>query len=718
METNFRGFIPNAYDTKIMSSYVDENTSNGLKQNSKLYLNYEQVSYNDATTLSGRLEDLPKGGRILSDVDGIVKKQYRMNELTARQVMGYGCDDTICTSALFNFYQMVMELEQTWEVYKEVEVKPAYLTALAFVQGMPVSIERMKEMEKEDDKTFDAAKATLGKVLLDEGILDSMWEPMEELTAATGRDAFKLLYGYQFETTMRLMPKMAAFMRADKNVGDETYTEPFAAAMERGDLSFVNGLLLAKYKHDPLIDMGSTKEMQKFLYDVLKLPVRCINKPTPTEREKKKELAATCYKFTKAAMKGEEVKMSVEELGFLRLKAKTDDTAVDFALMMDVEGNPVAKTLLESMKTMKTIMTRRSLYYNKYPTAVHWKTGKVHASANQCAAATRRYSMSGPNLQQLPKKNEGKKVRSMIIPHHRNAAVVSLDFSGQELRLTAEASQDKNMLACYVGDQLKDMHSMTAAGAMLKKWGRDKVAELMSKVGVDNIKGPEAEYTFFVLLHKGISDKEINEFADNLRKVAKNVNFGATYDAQALTLSYTIVIPVKDAQDFLDAKYKMFPRVETWKDDVRRDVEKKGYATTFMGARRHLAKLLSDRMTANKAGRQGPNFAIQGSAAEQTKLAMGRVWDSGVCYDYDCRFYAQVHDELVLSMGYKDVQAATKIVHDCMVAQYSTMKVPSLSSISIGKNFADQIECGDWIIPDRIHSALVKIFGDKMKEAA
>ena len=43
------------------------------------------------------------------------------------------------------------------------------------------------------------------------------------------------------------------------------------------------------------------------------------------------------------------------------------------------------------------------------------------------------------------------------------------------------------MLACFVGDNLKDMHSMTASGAMEKKWGRKKLDELISEFGQDGV---------------------------------------------------------------------------------------------------------------------------------------------------------------------------------------------------------------------------------------
>jgi DNA polymerase-1 len=128
----------------------------------------------------------------------------------------------------------------------------------------------------------------------------------------------------------------------------------------------------------------------------------------------------------------------------------------------------------------------------------------------------------------------------------------------------------------------------------------------------------------------------------------------------------------------------------------------------MMGARRHLADLLNSPLpgVAEKALRQAPNFEIQGSAAEMTKLAMARVWASGVLMQKDVIFIAQVHDELVFSVAIDDALEVIKTIHSAMVADYSTLPVPILGSISLGKSLGEQIETGDWYIESSIIKAL------------
>jgi hypothetical protein len=419
------------------------------------------------------------------------------------------------------------------------------------------------------------------------------------------------------------------------------------------------------------------------------------------------ELAKAVQKYKKIWAGKLDVALSDEEKELLKLKAKTNSIAMDFAAVFD--GNNPNVGMLKALKTMKTVDTRRKLFYRPYRFVQHWKDGRVHAGVRQVGTVTRRMSSSGPNLQQLPKKGDGVRFREAFVPHHKKAVVVSIDFSGQELRLGAGQSLDTNMMACYVGDNLKDMHSLTAAGAMEKKWGEPKVRDLAASISFA-CNGNGWEYSLFMTLRKH-EDKVIAKLADDLRKVAKNVNFGAQYDAMAPKLAETLIIPVADAETFLQAKYAMFPRFEEWKDEVKEDLKVNGFVTTMMGARRHLAvKLMSDDgWEKEKALRQGPNYKIQGSGAEMTKLSMARLWDSGALFKYDAKFIAPIHDELVASVAISDAVDFIREMHTSMTRPYSTLPVPILGSISLGPSLGKQIECGDDFDEEAIRKALGEV---------
>lgn len=742
MDNGWHGFLPNVVDTAICSSYVDENQSQGLKQNSLLYLGYEQESYQEVTTMTGERGTLPPGGKVIKTVEEFIVDeygnhvmvtvvqedengstieaevpsvrvidtvQYKMRELPASHVLAYGADDTICTAALFRFFQARMEMEDTWDVMLEVEQLPAYVGALAFTQGTKFDLQRMLELEREDQAAYAEAWKVVRAALIDAGWEGTVCPVYEGLTPANIKEIVKIVLGLELKTQVRTIGKLAKLVAALEHDN----AEMLAGWIEGGNLDAINKLVDAAFEGEPVFDVGSPKQMKAFLYDMLKLPVRIVNNTTPKERAENRPLAMAVSRHKKIWAGSEtEPPLTDEEQELLKAKAKTDDTAVDFALALDRPGCPI----LQAFQKMKKCSTRQSLFYNTYKNVLHWKDNRVHGQTGQSRTVTRRFAPYDPNLAQLPKKGEGVKFRECFLPHHKDAVMVSIDFSGQELRQGAGQSMDANMLACYVGDNLKDMHSMTAAGAMEKKWGKSVLAQMIERFGEPD----DSEYELFLRLRKCKEDEAVAKMADDLRKNAKNVNFGAQYDAQAPKLAETLIIPVADAQAFLEAKFAMFPRFEEWKEEIKASVSNLGYVTTCMGARRHLREaLLSDnKWDVEKALRQGPNFKIQGSSAEQTKLAMARVWRSGVLWEYDVVFFAPIHDELVFSVHRDHAVEVIKIFHDAMVEPYGNLPVPFLGSISLGPNFGKQYEAGDWFIEENIKEILQKIFNKEVVETA
>lgn len=710
-------FLPNVRDTRIMSSYVNENRRAGLKGLSLEVLGYEQESYDHVTKVKYLAYNIPETGKEVCRWEDEndpsitwVEVQHKMNELTAKHVLSYGADDCICTAALANHFTVVMELENTYDVFEEVETFPAYLTALGFIQGVDFSAQTMREMEVEDDEIYDKSWAILRDYLIEmkwDGVVCPVFTDFEP---ASVKQVFEIVTGSVLDTRVRNRDKMARVIEMWAEDNDHSTAAVLAVAVNDGDLDTVNKMVADHYDGEPKLDLASPKQLKGLLYDRIGMPIHIINDVTDLEKQHNKPLFEAARKFRKWRASPDSVTITDDDLKLLRAKAKTDETAIAFALAFSRDAiDDRDAQALDAIKSMKKVMTRRSLFYKNYRYVRHWKDGKIHASMNQCAAVTRRYSSSGPNLQQLPKKGEGVKFRECFLPHHRDAVLCSVDFSGQELRLAAERSQDANMLACYVGDNLKDLHSVTASGAMKLKWGAAAVKELFGEYG------GEDEYALFLELRGLGKGDPMGKKADDLRKDSKSVNFTALFSGQAPKISERLVMPLEDAQLFLQARAEKFPGLEKAAKRAEEVCMKTGYATTLMGARRHLtAGIMSNSsQEQQRAARQAWNMEIQGSAAEMTKLAMARLWKSDFLWKYDVRFIAPIHDELLTSINRGHVLEAVEIKHDCMVAPYSTMKVPVLGSISIGPDFGQQIECGDWYIKENIESALAKTFKER-----
>lgn len=698
LDNGWHGMVPNAIDTKVGGAYVDENLPKGLKDRSQHHLGYSQQTYEQTTTLRVAKGSRP-GGTLKAeggvDPDGVIweTRQYAMNELTALEVFDYGCDDTICTAALHTHYLLIMEMEATLQSFLEVEQLPEYLTSLAYVQGFPISLAKLREMEDKDTARYDAAWETLRTYLLGHGWEGTVCPVYTEMTPANVKEAVALLLEsdeveVEFKTAKRKLNAVASDIRAHFPDEDGGLV---AALVEQNKVGELNALVRANFTGEPKIKFNSPKQMQHLFYTVIGITPRIFNKLT--DKQSMDPAFVGAFKKMRQAKAGKVVEYTPEEYKALIAKSSTDDTAVDWALAKD----PVTdeqRRVLEAYKAVRTVMTRRSLFYKPYKALGHWRDGRLHPSLNQSEAVTLRYSASDPNVQQLPKLDEGGEFREVVEPHAVDCVVVSLDFSGQELRDMAEWSGDENLKACYVGENLKDAHSLTAVAAAPHIWKESITYDAF----LDQLKSP---------------DKALAMKAKLLRLDGKTTNFATQYDAMAPKIAESLLVDEETAQAFIDAKAAAFPKIDPWKASVREQLRSDGYVTNRDGARRHLrAQLMSDnKWEASKADRQGPNFKIQSSGAGQTKRAMASMWRRDLFTSkYRSRFYAPIHDEVVFSVHKDDALGCIREVHECMVQPYGGKKIPILSSISLGRNFGQQIECGDFFDADKISSTLKELF--------
>jgi len=213
-------------------------------------------------------------------------------------------------------------------------------------------------------------------------------------------------------------------------------------------------------------------------------------------------------------------------------------------------------------------------------------TGRVHTSFNQTVAATGRLSSSDPNLQNIPIRTEmGGQIRKAFVPGKSSHVLLSADYSQIELRLVAHISGDQNLIAAF--HEGRDIHAATAARIF--------------KVPVEEV-NPE------------------------MRRSAKEINFGVIYGMGDYGLSERLGIPIGTAAEFRKQYFETYPGVRAYMDGIIAKAHAEKRVTTLLG--RH--RLLPDIDSANRnvrefAERTAINTPIQGSAADMIKLAMIRV---------------------------------------------------------------------------------------------
>jgi DNA polymerase-1 len=276
----------------------------------------------------------------------------------------------------------------------------------------------------------------------------------------------------------------------------------------------------------------------------------------------------------------------------------------------------------------------------------------------------------------------------VILPHHKDAVVVSLDESAQEVRQLADYARDANLLTCYLGsaDQLRDVHSIVAckiAGCSYEEFRRR--------------------------LKKGSDDEQV--VANAQRQKAKITLFASIYGAAAPKIAEGLGITTEEAQGYIDAIYEQFPGVADWKQKSEDMATNVGFVPIHGNTIRHLGPMIrsDDRYAASKALRQAGNARIQAAGGNQIKTVMSRIWDSNLLDAYDYQWMFSIHDETVHSVGRKDVVEVTKKLHEFMCEQFLDV-VPSASSVGVGKNFGHLKELGEVFDAEKLEKAVDALF--------
>lgn len=312
----------------------------------------------------------------------------------------------------------------------------------------------------------------------------------------------------------------------------------------------------------------------------------------------------------------------------------------------------VLEDLAEFHELPREILNYRSLsklkstYTDILPNLVNPLTGRVHTSFNQTVTATGRLSSSEPNLQNIPVKGEwGRRIREAFISKPGNL-ILSADYSQIELRILAHLSNDKGLIDAFLKGI--DIHSRTAS-------------ELFNV--------------------------EIESVTQDMRRVAKTVNFGVIYGISPFGLSEALNISREEARQYIDGYFERHRGVKDYIERSLKEAYERGYVKTMFGRKRPIPELKT-KTTRQLGERLAINSPIQGTAADIIKLAMINIQRVIKEKRLGTKMILQVHDELVFEVPEEEVSVATDIVKDKM-ERVVTLSVPLKVEIGIGRNWSD-----------------------------
>lgn len=379
--------------------------------------------------------------------------------------------------------------------------------------------------------------------------------------------------------------------------------------------------------------------------------------------------------------------------------------------------HPIVAAILDNRFFNKQLST----YVDKIPELIH-ADGRVHCKFNQYGADTGRVSSDSPNLQNIPsnprKLTTGEKVDAghdirQFFSAPKGKVLLSCDYSGQEVRVTAHVSHDQKMIQAYVDN--KDVYV--------------EIASLSYGVPYEEC-----------LEHR--PDGTTNPEGKARRGSAKKIVLGILYGRQVASIAQQLGVSTKEAQAIYDKVLDSFPELAQFIQDAQEQARKYGYVSTIWGRRRQLPDMqlplyeftytdgvpmdfdpladddaeistevplklceqwtndllncryyksklaLLDKIRAQgisikdntmkvtDAERQCVNSIVQGSSADLTKLAMIELYNNSELRELGFKMLIPVHDEIIAECPVENSARCAELMSECMKHAGKDLCVP------------------------------------------
>jgi DNA polymerase-1 len=306
--------------------------------------------------------------------------------------------------------------------------------------------------------------------------------------------------------------------------------------------------------------------------------------------------------------------------------------AYGLAYALTEKGNPsfddealagVDHPLAGIIRSHRTHSKNAGTYYRSfayYADAV----GVIHPNFRQGGTATGRFSMSDPNLQNVPKESDPNAlytVRHCFKPRP-GFVLVMIDYDQMEYR-------------------------------MMVDYAREEALITQIKAGLD--------------VHQAV----LNTVGCKDRDMAKMVNFGILYGAGISKIALMLGVSENEARNIKNNYFRQLPNVSAFISQVVSKAKYRGWLFNWLGRRYDF----SDPNFAYKA----PNALIQGGCADVVKVAMNEIRD--FLLPFKSRMVLQIHDEIILEVHESELRLVPEI-KSLMEKAYPAKLLPLTCSVS------------------------------------
>lgn len=378
----------------------------------------------------------------------------------------------------------------------------------------------------------------------------------------------------------------------------------------------------------------------------MKIDLNELNRQKALYEEEIKKLEAEIYALAGMEFNIQSPKqlgeILFEKMGLPIVKKNKNGYSTDIEVLKYLEDkHPIIPLIMR----YRTVTKLHQTYLEGMASQIY-PDGKIHTIFEQALTTTGRLSSIEPNVQNIPTRTtEGKMIRKFFVPEEGNW-LFSSDYSQVELRVLAHMANVKLLSEAF--NEGLDVHSETAKKIF-----------------------------------------KVDEVTSLLRRRAKAVNFGIVYGISAYGLAEGTDLTNKEAKEFIDAYFDLYPEIKHFMDQTVEFAKEHGYVVTLSNRRRYIPELKSPVYMQREFGkRTAMNAPIQGSAADIIKIAMINIDKEMVRNNLKSKMVFQVHDELVFEVLDEEKEILERIVTEEMEFAFK-LNVPLEVDFGFGKNWME-----------------------------
>jgi DNA polymerase-1 len=330
------------------------------------------------------------------------------------------------------------------------------------------------------------------------------------------------------------------------------------------------------------------------------------------------------------------------KLPVIKRTGKTKQPSTDEASLELLKGE---NEFIDKLLELRYLNKMYSTYLNPIKEKLD-KNNRLHTDYSLSRTATGRIASSNINLQNIPKKKEGKLIRDYFVASPGNI-LVSSDLSQIEYRILAHFVNDAKQIQDIASGQ--DIHREVAANAY--------------KIPLDKVTSEQ-------------------------RDGAKAVTFGLPYGRSAVSLAEEYEMSPEEAEEFIKAFFNRYPKVKVWIDKMVEVACTKGYVKNFFGRKRYLPKINDpDNFIRGEEERKVVSTCIQGSASDILSLDTIRVAKRLKELKSKAKLVLTIHDDIVLDTPKEELEQIVELLRTEMQRPIEGIRVPLKTEIKIGERW-------------------------------